>query len=583
MATVEILFKAIDQTSKTASSVSASLGKIDRAGDKLRGTLANMGKSINGVTQGLTGMDLTTLASTGTIIAAINQARKAVTQWSAYADQMWKVSEATGVTAEDTSRLVQAADDLRISQDTITAAMEMAVQNGFVPTIDNLAKLADEYNATNDPAEKTNLLQKVFTKQWKEVVPLMKMGGDRLREVTAATADGMIVTEASIAQNQRYQESLDNLSDSWTILQNTFAKWALPGITAQVDIINEDLELLRKGADVFAILAYNQSRYIELEARIAGETEYANDFLREGMRAQEGLSSAIDNTNPELAVFERHMADAAAHARNMAQTSTDLATAIEGLQATQSEWKEGAGGDIASMLDENTIGSQRYEEALAAIDRVNGTNLLSAEKLNDAQAELVKQYQNGTMSIDEFEQGLTDINDAFMPLDESIKNSTELIQGLIEKMESFGGTVYTAVARVVIENALEGSTGGGNSNGVTPTNNLPTGLTDYTNYGNNSGGATPARNGLNDFVVPPGYSEPNKPYFIATSSNEHVTVTPAGQSSSSGNSNTVNIYPGAIIVNGASDPTETAQEVYRQFSKMIQDKSRSGAALAGRT
>ena len=64
---------------------------------------------------------------------------EAVNNWADYADSMRLSAQMAGVTTEEMSRLVQAADDFRVPMETMQQAMEMALKNGFVPTIENLA------------------------------------------------------------------------------------------------------------------------------------------------------------------------------------------------------------------------------------------------------------------------------------------------------------------------------------------------------------------------------------------------------------------------------------------------------------
>jgi hypothetical protein len=109
---------------------------------------------LNQVVQGLTGFSFSALGGVGALVALGNEMKKAVAEYSAYATEIGKAASLSGITADEMSRLAQAADDVFVSQSALTTAFGMALKNGFVPTIDNLAKLSDELIAMKDPAQR---------------------------------------------------------------------------------------------------------------------------------------------------------------------------------------------------------------------------------------------------------------------------------------------------------------------------------------------------------------------------------------------------------------------------------------------
>ncbi len=80
---------------------------------------------------------------TVSLTAAVYKAGKTVIDsirdWADYADTMRLSAQMAGVTTEEMSRLTQAADDFRVPMEVMQRSMEMALKNGFIPTIDNLA------------------------------------------------------------------------------------------------------------------------------------------------------------------------------------------------------------------------------------------------------------------------------------------------------------------------------------------------------------------------------------------------------------------------------------------------------------
>ena len=80
--------------------------------------------------------------------------KQSVAETVAYAQSVRELSYVLGTSAEETSRIVQVADDYLISTEKLTTALRFAVKNGFEPSIDSLAQLADQFNAISDPNER---------------------------------------------------------------------------------------------------------------------------------------------------------------------------------------------------------------------------------------------------------------------------------------------------------------------------------------------------------------------------------------------------------------------------------------------
>ena len=60
-----------------------------------------------------------------------------------YADIVREVSQATGASAEDTSRLIQLTDDYKIEADDLNRVMKKMASEGFVFTTESIAKLSE--------------------------------------------------------------------------------------------------------------------------------------------------------------------------------------------------------------------------------------------------------------------------------------------------------------------------------------------------------------------------------------------------------------------------------------------------------
>lgn len=150
-----------------------------------------------------------------------------------YAQQVRDMARITGMTAEATSTLVQAADDAEVSVGSLERAMRMAIRKGFEPTLENLAALSDEYNALTDPMEKNRLLMSKFGRSAFEMAKFMEQGSAAIKEsAMQAQAFGLILSEDQVKAAREYEKAIDNLGDAFNGLKYMIGNAVIPVLTA---------------------------------------------------------------------------------------------------------------------------------------------------------------------------------------------------------------------------------------------------------------------------------------------------------------------------------------------------------------
>lgn len=226
---VKILITAIDKASGTLNKIQSELTQTGQAGKS-----------------GFMGMASGALAAVGGVAAvgaavgtAANFVKGAVNDWADYNEQIRKMSIATGAAPEDLSRMMQAADDLGVSMDSLQTAFKLVAKNGIQPTIENIAKLSDDLLAIEDPTKRAEEAARLFGRQWAEIAPFVLASGDAIREGTAAISDSLVATQESIDKSREYKVQLDNLADAWTGVKNSIAMEAMPVMTDATGIMNE--------------------------------------------------------------------------------------------------------------------------------------------------------------------------------------------------------------------------------------------------------------------------------------------------------------------------------------------------------
>ena len=270
--------------------ISADTTKLQRGLKDSKGKLSDFKGSLNNTVKELTGFNLSSIGAAGAVMAVGNAIKKSVTDWSNYAESIQKSAANAGVSTEEMSRLVQASDDFRVSQEALQGAMVMALKNGFEPSIENLAKLSDEYRAIEKPSERAAFASKIFGRSYAEITPLLLQGGDAIRSGTAAIADNLIVTEKAVAQNKEYIKAIDDWEDAWAGASHTVAQEALPVITDAIEGFNNKENLWQ-----FIKRLREETKLAEAAYRTAAPAgKDMNEMLRGTAQVAPGATDAIN-------------------------------------------------------------------------------------------------------------------------------------------------------------------------------------------------------------------------------------------------------------------------------------------------
>jgi hypothetical protein len=210
-----------------------------------------------------------------------------------YALQVKDMARITGDTVQETSMLIQAADDARITYDELTAAMRLAVKQGIDPSLEGMMKLADQYNAIQDPIERDQFLLDTFGRAGLKMGRMMEMGSAGIK----ASADeaerlGLVLDGMDIESAQRYFTSLDTAKDSVEGLKIALGTDLIPIFTEVVNTVNAAYENFSALSDQFwklkdyaeqsvPALSLLMDAFLLFANPIQGVIELIDDFKRE--------------------------------------------------------------------------------------------------------------------------------------------------------------------------------------------------------------------------------------------------------------------------------------------------------------
>ena len=169
-----------------------------------------------------------------------------------YAEQVKNMSRSLGASAEETSRLIQVADDVRVSYDTMKIAMKEAQKDGITPNIEGLAKLSDQYQALAPGVDRTKFLLDKFGKSGLEMGKLMEKGGAGIRAMSDSIDDNLIMTKEGIQASDEYQKSSDDLNDSFLALKISVGEKFVPVMNDSLKVMNANITAFLTFGDVLA-------------------------------------------------------------------------------------------------------------------------------------------------------------------------------------------------------------------------------------------------------------------------------------------------------------------------------------------
>jgi hypothetical protein len=322
-----------------------------------------------------------------------------------YSEQVKNMSRSIGASAEESSRLIQVADDVRLSYESLTVAMKMAQKDGIEMSVEGLAKLSDEYLKLQPGVERTQFLLDKFGKSGMEMGKMMEQGGDSIRKMSAAIDDGLVLTDEAITSAEEYKQSVDALSDSWDAFAMTIGQKAVPAITAILNSTNDwsrSMKILEEQG-IKWINATDEQKRNALELAIAErEAADATQNLEKGER---DLVVSTEDAATGLSAEEQALKDMEAAAKAAAEKLEAISEANKAMLGTVEEF----GSLIKNHAEEMAAAWKRVDEAVASgnVEAINEARAAVGQLAADyvqATNEIVYSMITAKLSVD----GLTD-------------------------------------------------------------------------------------------------------------------------------------------------------------------------------
>jgi hypothetical protein len=444
--------------------------------------------------------------------ATIGTVKKVMSETAIYSDQIRELTRNTGMSVQESAKMLQVADDSQVSFSSLTTAMKYAIKDGVLPNIAGIAKLSDEYLALQDPLQRSQMLINQFGRNGLEMSKIMELGSVAINK-TANNAEkfGMIMSNQDIIQMRKYEMALNDLQTSFKGLGIQLAlSFAQPLASAANGIVG--------------FLAGSRAA-ITLQDQFAGAVEHGNIGLLyfsslmarvtigelDAVTAERMLADAVTATGGAVgkASANWNQLNAAIRGEPTGPTGTlggvDLGIGKDLLTAREQLKYQALGGDVLGAI----------RDGIVANAGKGGVIPESVANQMIQEAYTIEQAMQVSMGNIDFSQAGKNISDAFgIPLDAAItkaKNvgsSVSALNGLKSYLD-----VYIRI---------HVSGGGWNGAGLSAATIAAAGFANRGDYLANAADMGNAK-GAN-FIVPPGY--PNDSYPMLVESGEKVIVIP---------------------------------------------------------
>jgi hypothetical protein len=192
MANVDIIIRMIDQTGVASNK-----------------TIANLKNTVSAMAP--------YLAAFSAAAVFISNASKETAKYNA---EIRDLSLISGQGAVASSKFLQVLDDFELTASDATSAARFLKDKGLSPSIETLAKLADEFKKIEDPAQRMVFLQDNLGKGGAKWANILSQDSDALIEAANSANKYLIKTDEQIKKSEIARLAVDDLGDSWAGFKN---------------------------------------------------------------------------------------------------------------------------------------------------------------------------------------------------------------------------------------------------------------------------------------------------------------------------------------------------------------------------
>jgi hypothetical protein len=307
---------------------------------------------------------------------------KAVAAFQETALAAGKMADATGLTVEQSSRLMEVAGDLGIEVGTVQGAIQkfnnaiaggrldefadsiVTAKDGSIDAYESFINTATAIGQIQDPTKRAQAAQKAFGKSYGEIAELMKMDADQLRSALDGVSDAKVIDENELRQARQFRDLLDQLKDRLDDVQLTVGERVIPRLLLMGKAVTGIADALDKIPDGGLLFGFDSDS--ERKALTAiGLYDDAAMAIGEVIDKTTELADPVAQTGTDLADLDKATTSAANAQRDLAETASATGTAFHGMskEAWDTVDATRAAKDVAGDLKD------AYDDLLGIIDQ----------------------------------------------------------------------------------------------------------------------------------------------------------------------------------------------------------------------
>ncbi len=304
-------------------------------------------------------------AVAGTFVAAGYAIAKAWQQTAGvaveYANEVRGITQSTGLSAQESSKLLQVLDDMKISYDDLQKAVAKNADK-FDYSIQGLAKMSDAYLALNSEQEKADFMQERFGKNWVKFVEVMQQGSKSLMAAGDGINKALILDDKALDAAREYEKNMDNINDSAMALKVTIGNGLIPPLNELVQHYTNISESLKENGYWYTLIH-----------------QFSIDDIADKKAQGEAVASSVTSYTAwaqALAKVPAAAADGAAALKEMGAANKEFLSTMGSYQSAEESYqnksKELTQQRIDLEAEKNGLIAQGYGEQSTQIQEVNG-------------------------------------------------------------------------------------------------------------------------------------------------------------------------------------------------------------------
>lgn len=392
---LEFVLKAIDETQQDIEALKQNLSEIKDKTEDVEDSNTSANNSFTELNSAVS------LFKQGLQVAA-QVYDQSIGKTLEYAEAVRSLSRTIGATPEDVSKLIQVADDVGVSQETLTAALETAIRKGVKPSIEGLGQLSEKYQAIEDPIERSKFLMDSFGRSGADMAAIMKLSKTQLDEMgKSAEAAGQVLDQRMLNQTRALEVSFDNLSDKIDGATTQISIALIPALTNASDAMAENIDAQSVWLQAIQMGAVGWEDWFHQTDAAAGSVEANREILafytekiQEFIDAKQRAIARLENWRDES---DRATASLWANTQATEDNTKANSDSSDALSILKLNMAGAVGKELQDFATKQTELKDKAEEYRAKIAELNDKPYLTQAQRDE---------------LAETQQGLSDVNTA---------------------------------------------------------------------------------------------------------------------------------------------------------------------------